>query len=133
MGFSPINAAQVAEKQNASPPDSPLRRYSLESLQQINSNLQAYTAWYKHFSVILQIKPTDLDNVYIWRTQQEHVMKASNGGQGMSDEAVKAFVDRYMPGYHLFLETIQDNEQWKGRSKTITINLERTVVSVEDW
>lgn len=133
MGFSPITPSQVAEKQNSSPSDSPLRRYSLEALQQINSNLQAYTAWYKHFSVFLQIKPTNLDNVYIWRTQQEHAMKASNGGQGMSDEDVKAFVDRYMPGYYLFLDTIQENEQWKGKSKTITIDLERTVVSVEDW
>ena len=43
------------------------------------------------------------------------------------------FVDRYMPGYHLFLDTIQQNAQWKGRSKTITIDIERTIVSVEDW
>ena len=28
--------------------------------------------------------------VYKWRLEQEHYMKASNGGIGMSDDAVKA-------------------------------------------
>ncbi|TKY87229.1 hypothetical protein EX895_003906 [Sporisorium graminicola] len=133
MGFSPITPSQVEAKRNSSSPDSPLQRYSLEALQQINRNLEAYRAWYAHFSVFLQIRPTDLNNVYIWRTQQEHAMKASNGGQGMSDDGVKAFVDRYMPGYHLFLDTIQQNEQWKGSGKSITINLDRTIVGVDDW
>ncbi len=38
-----------------------------------------------------------------------------------------------MPGYYLFLDTIRENEQWKGRSKTVTIDLDRTSVAVEDW
>ncbi|SJX61919.1 uncharacterized protein SRS1_12903 [Sporisorium reilianum f. sp. reilianum] len=133
MGFSPITPAEVEAKRNASKPGSPLQRYTLDALQQINRNLAAYTAWYAHFSVFLQIRPTDLNNVYVWRTQQEHAMKASNGGQGMSDDGVKAFVDRYMPGYHLFLDTIQGNDQWRGSSKTVTIDLDRTVVGVDDW
>ncbi|KAJ9478118.1 putative ATP-dependent kinase TDA10 [Pseudozyma hubeiensis] len=133
MGFSSIPPPEVEAKQKASHTESPLRRYALDALQQINRNLEAYTAWYTHFSIFLQIKPTNLDNVYTWRTQQEHAMKASNGGIGMSDDGVKAFVDRYMPGYHLFLDTIQQNDQWKGRSKTITIDLDRTIVDVHDW
>lgn len=133
MGFSPISAAEVESKQAASSPDSPLRRYTLDALQQINRNLGAYIAWYTHFNVFLQIRPTDLENVYIWRTQQEHAMKARNGGFGMSDDGVKAFVERYMPGYHLFLDTIQQNEQWKGKGKTITIDIDRTIVEVHDW
>lgn len=90
MGFSPISCSEVERKREASPPDSPLRRYTLEQLQQINRNLEAYTEWYKHFSVFLQIRPTDLNNVYVWRTEQEHAMKAGNGGKGMSDDGVKA-------------------------------------------
>lgn len=90
MGFSPITPAEVEAKRNASAPDSPLQRYTLDALLQINRNLEAYTAWYAHFSVFLQIRPTNLDNVYIWRTQQEHAMKAGNGGHGMSDDEVKA-------------------------------------------
>lgn len=90
MGFSPITPAEVEQKRSASPPDSPLQKYSLESLQQINRNLEAYQRWYTRFTAFLQIRPTDLNNVYIWRTQQEHAMKAANGGQGMSDDGVKA-------------------------------------------
>ena len=29
-------------------------------------------------------------------------MKKLNGGRGMSDDQVKAFVDRYMPAYALY-------------------------------
>lgn len=90
MGFTPITEAEVEQKRKESAPDSPLQRYSIEALQQINRNLEEYTQWYRHFSVFLQIRPTDLENVYVWRTQQEHAMKAANGGQGMSDDGVKA-------------------------------------------
>ncbi|CDW99526.1 hypothetical protein [Sporisorium scitamineum] len=90
MGFSPITLAEVEAKRNASGPHSPLQRYSLDALLQINRNLEAYKAWYARFSVFLQIRPTDLSNVYVWRTQQEHAMKAGNGGQGMSDDGVRA-------------------------------------------
>ncbi|CCF53260.1 hypothetical protein NDA11_001008 [Ustilago hordei] len=133
MGFSPIPSSLVSEKQKSCPPDAPLKRYTLESLQQINTNLTTYTEWYNPFTVFLQIQPTDINNVYIWRTQQEHHMKASNGGKGMTDDEVRRFVDRYMPGYHLFLDTIREDARWKGRSKTVTIDLERSVVGVEDW
>ena len=50
-----------------------------------------------------------------------------------SHSIADSFVDRYMPGYYLFLDTIRENEQWKGRSKTVTIDLDRTSVAVEDW
>ena len=90
MGFSPITPAEVEQKLKNSAPGSPLTQYSLEALQQINKNLEAYTAWYKRFSVFLQIKPEELDNVYVWRREQEHKMKEANGGKGMSDEQVKA-------------------------------------------
>lgn len=38
-----------------------------------------------------------------------------------------------MPGYHLFLDTIQQNDRWRGNSKSITIDLSRTVVDVSDF
>lgn len=34
-------------------------------------------------------------------------MKARNGGTGMSDNQVKAFVDRYIPGYVFFGSGVQ--------------------------
>ncbi|PWY98430.1 P-loop containing nucleoside triphosphate hydrolase protein [Testicularia cyperi] len=150
MGFSPIPHDQVLSKRNSPPssssspgsgsdsgsfggPQQVLSQYTEANLLQINQNLTEYQAWYTHFSVFLQLRPTDLHHVYTWRLQQEHAMKARNGGQGMSDDQVKSFVDRYMPGYYLFLDTIQKNEAWKGRSITVTIDLDRTCIDQHDW
>lgn len=92
MGFSSITNEQVAQKLSSSAPDSPLQQHTLQHLEQINTNLKQYEQWYRYFSVFLQIRPTDLNNVYSWRLQQEHAMKAANGGQGMTDPQVKAYV-----------------------------------------
>jgi D-glycerate 3-kinase len=80
----------------------------------------------RHLNESAQIKPSPSHSfpsqysiIYQWRLEQEHNMKASNGGRGMSDEAVKesaimffyilpqmltlsSFVDRYIPGYIFF-------------------------------
>jgi D-glycerate 3-kinase len=90
MGFANIAPDTVREKQRASAPESPLRQYALRNLLQINENLRAYEKWYNYFDVFLQIRPTDLHHVYTWRLEQEHAMKAANGGAGMSDDAVNA-------------------------------------------
>ena len=157
MGFLPLSEDQVARKLNEAPQDSPLRQHSLQDLLQINENLKGYAdSWYNGFDAFLQIRPTDLQHVYTWRLQQEHAMKAANGGQGMTDEQVKAcvdspshfppgpfrltnsaslhsFVDRYMPGYLLFLDTIPLAPSWKGNGKSVLIDLSRTVIAQEDW
>lgn len=36
---------------------------------------------------------SSLSMIYKWRLEQEHDMKARNGGKGMTDEAVKLYVD----------------------------------------
>ena len=33
-------------------------------------------------------------HIYKWRLQQEHAMKAQNGGKGMTDDQVKKYADR---------------------------------------
>ena len=48
--------------------------------------------WYIHSAA--QIKPPDehpYTHIYKWRLQQEHHMKARNGGIGMADEQVVAY------------------------------------------
>lgn len=90
MGFSSVTQETVEQRLSNSDPDSPLRQHSLQHLLQINANLKKYEQWYRHFSVFLQISPIDLNDVYTWRMQQEHAMKAANGGKGMTDSQVKA-------------------------------------------
>lgn len=67
--------------------------HPLSSLAQINELLQAYLAWYAHVDAFVQLKPDDLHNVFAWRLQAEHAMKAA-GKDGMSDEEVHEFVAR---------------------------------------
>jgi len=63
-------------------------------------------------------------------------MKARNGGKGMSDAGVKAFVDRYMPGYVFFgdgptIGFASQQPRWIGNSLRIMINDSREVVGTE--
>ena len=62
------------------------------------------------FSLPVQIKPPDehpYTHVYKWRIQQEHHMKARNGGKGMTDEQVVAYeISSYHPDVLLMLRDI---------------------------
>jgi D-glycerate 3-kinase len=60
-------------------------------VREISERLAGYQAWWNMLDVLVQLSPQggELANVYKWRLQQEHAMKAKNGGKGMSDEQVK--------------------------------------------
>ncbi|GLB37741.1 putative P-loop containing nucleoside triphosphate hydrolase protein [Lyophyllum shimeji] len=84
----------------------PVTKYDLE---RVNETLKQYVELWSYFDIFVQIKPAPVQTypsqysiIYQWRLEQEHNMKAANGGRGMSDEAVKSFVDRYIPGYVFF-------------------------------
>ncbi|KDR75700.1 hypothetical protein GALMADRAFT_68525 [Galerina marginata CBS 339.88] len=80
----------------------------LVDVQAINDKLHLYLRLWDFFDVLIQAEPPTASGlsqyavVYKWRMEQEHNMKARNGGRGMSDNAVKSFVDRYIPGYVFF-------------------------------
>ncbi|PPQ87439.1 hypothetical protein CVT25_008175 [Psilocybe cyanescens] len=82
----------------------------LIDVKTVNDNLKQYLRLWSFFDVFVQLKPeappfshlSQYAVVYKWRLEQEHNMKARNGGEGMSDAAVKSFVDRYIPGYVFF-------------------------------
>lgn len=61
--------------------------------------------------------------------QQEHAMKAKNGGKGMTDEQVEAFIARYMPGYECFLGGVSSAAApWAGRGLQLILDTRRAVV-----
>ncbi|THH33038.1 hypothetical protein EUX98_g1142 [Antrodiella citrinella] len=81
------------------------RGFRKEDVIDVNERLKAYLPWWDFFDVFVQVKPAETHpyvHIYKWRLQQEHNMKASNGGKGMSDAQVAAFIDRYIPGYVFF-------------------------------
>jgi D-glycerate 3-kinase len=99
---------------------------------------------------LVQLKPkappTDISQyaiVYKWRLEQEHHMKALNGGKGMDDAAVKSsvrdlrisnffahfffrFVDRYIPGY-VFFSRPPDLPSVSGHGLIVVLDETRTV------
>ncbi|KAH9174940.1 P-loop containing nucleoside triphosphate hydrolase protein [Lactarius sanguifluus] len=79
--------------------------YTLEHILDVNQHLAEYAKWWDLFDVFVQIAPpieSPYVHIYKWRLEQEHAMKATTDGKGMTDEQVKKFVDRYIPGYHFF-------------------------------
>jgi len=60
-------------------------------------------------------------------------MKAHNGGVGMSDDKVKTFIDRYIPGYVFFgdvstQDTVHYGTRWAGKGLKILLNDTREMV-----
>lgn len=54
-------------------------------------------------------------------------MKQRNGGRGMSDDEVHAFVQRYMPTYELFSRTA-DTSRWKEHCMMLRIGADRQCI-----
>lgn len=63
-------------------------------LRRIHTGKSSESVMWRHSSVlnafkIAPPKETPYSLIYKWRLQQEHNMKANNGGKGMTDEQVK--------------------------------------------
>lgn len=71
--------------------------HSLNDMLHINQLLQEYgSKLWQYLTAFVQLKPESMSYVWKWRLEQEHTMKAKNGGIGMTDDEVKAFIGRYV-------------------------------------
>ncbi|GMK58086.1 hypothetical protein CspeluHIS016_0501180 [Cutaneotrichosporon spelunceum] len=121
LGYGPLPESLARERWAKGKTAS---QHDFASIQTLNHNLAEVEARIGPlFDCHVCITPLDFDFVYEWRTEQEHRMKEKNGGQGMSDEQVKAFVDRYMPTYEVFGDVRPKRE-----TLTVTFNREREIV-----
>ncbi|KAF9469977.1 P-loop containing nucleoside triphosphate hydrolase protein [Collybia nuda] len=107
-------------------------------LESVNNALLAYVKLWSGFDIFVQIKPSPsqvlpskYSIIYQWRLEQEHYMKASNGGRGMSDDAVKGFVDRYIPGYVFFGDIPVSSSPWSGLR--LLVDETRCLVGIEKF
>ncbi|KAG9001396.1 hypothetical protein FRB94_004808 [Tulasnella sp. JGI-2019a] len=159
MGFYPLEDSELTKRYEEviSTPSNEdslpnirtiMESVSLDDMRTINMYLKDYPLrLYSFFSMFIQIKPGS-DNpyspIYKLRLEQEHHMKSMNGGEGMTDEQVKLFIDRYIPGYLFFAGGIErgslmlddaitsvDNPPWKGSLLRVTIDEDRRLSSVE--
>ncbi|GAA5982260.1 hypothetical protein JCM10908_004805 [Rhodotorula pacifica] len=109
--------------------------HSLDHLRTVERNLRDYADLWRYIEAFVQLMPERLGYVWEWRLEQEHNMKAKNGGIGMTDEQVKAFIARYMPGYELWLPNVTKGEtnSWRGKGLQIQLNKAREAVGVETF
>lgn len=132
MGFGPLTPSAL--KQRYEKKDGKyFPKHSLESLTDLNESLvEVSQKMYPHFSVLVQVEPTSYDYVFDWRLQQEHNMKKANGGKGMTDEQVQKFVERYMPEYEVWGETVLAKDApWAGHVVRLTFGKDREVLKLE--
>ncbi|WWC85325.1 uncharacterized protein L201_000187 [Kwoniella dendrophila CBS 6074] len=138
MGFLPLGEKQL-EESYSKPKAASLKtsdifyvKHPLQSLKSLNEYLSEFSSSiYSNFKGFIQIEPLSYDYVFRWRLQQEHNMKEKNGGKGMTDEQVKKFVERYMPGYELWKEGIWNKgTTWEGRGLKLVFGPEREVLDV---
>ncbi|KAG6920190.1 hypothetical protein DXG01_004959 [Tephrocybe rancida] len=147
VGFYPISSEELALRWDGAWREETARLdlpdfVTKTDLVRVNETLKGYVQLWSYFDTFIQIKPAPVlefpskhSIVYKWRLQQEHNMKAANGGRGMSDEAVKAFVDRYIPGYVFFgdIPPPSVTPRWTGRSLRLLIDEERRQLGVETF
>lgn len=121
LGYGPLPRDTARERWEAGAVAS---QHEFDSLQTLNENLAEVEARIgKLFDCHVCITPVDFGYVYEWRLEQERRMKEKNGGRGMTDEQVRAFVDRYMPTYEVFGEVRPERE-----TLTVLFNRDREIV-----
>jgi D-glycerate 3-kinase len=146
VGFSPLDeqelesryqTAEQASHDSARTAAPAFLAHSLGDLKTVNTLLRhtASQLW-GFFTVFIQLEVESLSQIYHWRLQQEHAMKSQNGGTGMTDEQVRVFVDRYLPGYELWMEGIKAGtyaQQWKGRGLSLVYGAGREVLQARHF
>lgn len=138
MGFKPLSESDLKQAYGQPKPASPstskiyFPNHPLSSLLTLNSYLADFaSSIYPSFTTFIQIEPESFDYVFDWRLEQEHWMKAKNGGKGMSDEQVQKFVERYMPGYELWKDGIWSQEApWIGQGLRLKFGENRELLEM---
>ncbi|WVQ83936.1 hypothetical protein IAT38_006080 [Cryptococcus sp. DSM 104549] len=134
-GFASLGDDELkARVKNASPSLSTIPLYSQNTLEELNRSLREYEGIWGQLDCFIQIRPLDMSYVWTWRLEQEHNMKASNGGIGMTDTEVRQFIDRYMPSYELFQDGIdKKTASWHGNGLRYIVDIKRDIVQVESF
>ena len=133
MGFFPLSFNDLETRyQSATSQTSYFSQHSLDALKTLNTYLHEFAeAVYPSFDAFVQIEPTSYEYVFKWRLEQEHHMKAKNGGRGMDDDAVRRFVERYMPGYELWKEGIWASDRpWAGKGLRMFFGPDREIIGI---
>lgn len=107
LGFTPVAPASAEE-----------------SLRVVNEALAAYGAWNALLDGFLQLDPLDHRYVLDWRVEAEERMKAE-GKPGMGAEEIRAYVEKFLPAYEIYLPGLRSNPPTAGPVRRIRIGRNR--------
>eukprot|EP00180_Rhodochaete_pulchella_P001999 Plantae.Rhodophyta-Rhodochaete_pulchella.ctg30197.p1 GENE.Plantae.Rhodophyta-Rhodochaete_pulchella.ctg30197~~Plantae.Rhodophyta-Rhodochaete_pulchella.ctg30197.p1 ORF type:complete len:131 (+),score=24.11 Plantae.Rhodophyta-Rhodochaete_pulchella.ctg30197:43-393(+) len=95
------------------------------NLGPVNDYLRDFEDVYQRLDALLVVEVEDASMVYRWRQEAEDQMRAS-GRDGMSEEQLKDFVDRFMPSYKQYLPGLYAQPVIGGPELRIRISPTRT-------
>ncbi|RKP22405.1 hypothetical protein SYNPS1DRAFT_20118, partial [Syncephalis pseudoplumigaleata] len=138
LGFCPVGVPAI-DAARAIPDETILSRYTLDELARVDSALEACVRdWYPLLDLFVVLEADSLESVYVWREQQEQMLRQRTGGGGMSPEAVRSFVDVFMVGYKLWLPQLLRHGIRTDRHArrampvlTLTLNHQRQIICTE--
>lgn len=127
-GYKPLEPEVLKSRYEQASSTSILKNYRLEELVEINNRLSNYSKIWESFDYFINLETNSINNVYEWRTQQEHAL-IQKKGTGMSDQQVKDFISRYMVMYELYYKDLcRQGCAKQGCNLNIEIDLERNLV-----
>lgn len=113
VGFTPVDEGRIADPH----------------LREINRMLSRYAEWYAFFDAFIQFKAQDIRDTVGWRIEAEQNMRAQ-GKKGMSDERIRAYIERFLPAYDLYLPGLESNPPVVSPRLVLSIAGDRQVTGV---
>lgn len=98
-------------------------------LAEVNTMLKNYRVWYDFLDAFIQLKAEDINDTVRWRIEAEQKMRAQ-GKPAMSDERIRAYIERFLPAYELYLPGLGENPPVAKPRLVIGIRTDRSVTSV---
>ncbi|KAF2759433.1 P-loop containing nucleoside triphosphate hydrolase protein [Pseudovirgaria hyperparasitica] len=143
VGFQPISEDDLSMKLKEAS-ESPvsltntLPMHHIEHLLELNRNLTRYCRSFMgpdSFDCFIHLDTEKLENVYMWRSQQEHTLIQTKG-TGMGDEQVEEFIQGYMPSYEMYLGRLRKGlfvgkENGEGRHVRVVFGKEREILDMQ--
>lgn len=93
-------------------------------LRLINEYLPPYRAWLEYLDAFVWLEAEDPRFVLEWRVEAEERSRAEGKG-GMSGDEVKAFTERFLPAYSIYLPGLRKRAPVAGPSLHIAIGRDR--------
>jgi D-glycerate 3-kinase len=111
VGFTPVPEADIQDAH----------------LTELNRLLEKYRSWYELFDAFVQLQVENINRVIDWRIEAEDKMHAA-GKSAMAPERIRAYIERFLPAYRLYLPHIADTFAALPRL-TLQLGVDRNVIS----